>query len=267
MMTPVIVHHRVDLAASAPADPSTVVLTGSLGSTLHMWEPQVAALSAGYRLVRFDTRGHGHSPVVDGGCTIDDLADDLLALIDRLGVERIHLVGLSLGGMTSMRLAARNPDRICSLAVLCSSTSLRPAQGWLDRAATVRRLGAQAVADTVVGRWFTPAFLEQHDHVATYRDMIASTPAEGYAACCEAIADIDLRADLSRITAPTLVLGGVQDPVTPPPELEAIAAGIANATLRWLDPAAHLASAERPEEVNAALLQHFQHIDESAGAT
>jgi 3-oxoadipate enol-lactonase len=157
-----------------------------------------------------------------------------------------------------MRLAARDPDRVRSLSLLCTSALLGPAEAWLTRATTVREQGTGAVADAVVSRWFTPDFVAaQPERVTYFRDMIAATPPEGYAACCEAIAAMDLRADLSAIAAPALVIGGVQDPATPPPHLQALAAGIANSTLLMLEPAAHLASVEQSAAVTAALLQHL----------
>ena len=257
-MTAVTVHHQIDVAPDLPADAPTVVFSGSLGSTLEMWDPQAAALSGRFRVVRYDTRGHGRSPMVGTHASIDDLADDLLALLDRLELGRANVVGLSLGGMTAMRLAARNPERVEGLALLCTSALLGPAQNWLDRAATVRADGTGAVAGTVVTRWFSEGFLTARpDLVSAYRGMIAATPPAGYAACCEAIAEMDLRSDLASISAPTLVIGGVQDPATPPPHLEAIAEAIPDARLLMLDPAAHLANVEQAAAVNAALLEHF----------
>lgn len=257
-MTGVEVHYRIDsepgLGEAAPA----VVLAGSLGSTLEMWDPQVAELSQHLRVVRFDTRGHGRSPVPPGAYCIDDLADDLLRLLDRLDIARAYVVGLSLGGMSAMRLAARNPDRVDHLALLCTSALLGPAQGWRDRAATTLAQGTRAVAGAVVQRWFTPGFAAQNpEAIAGYRSMIASTPAVGYAGCCLAIAEMDLRADLASITAPTLVIGGAQDPATPPEHQQLIAEGIANSSLVIVDPGAHLSSAEQPATVNNLLLQHF----------
>jgi 3-oxoadipate enol-lactonase len=189
-------------------------------------------------------------------------------LIDRLDVNAVHLVGLSLGGMTAMRLAARNPDRVTSLSLLCTSALLGPAEGWLSRAATVRKHGTGAVADAVVNRWFSPHFLAaQPERVADFRNMIAATSPEGYAVCCEAIAAMDLRADLSVIAAPTLVIGGIQDQATPPPHLEAIAAAVENSTLLMLEPAAHLANVEQPTAVTAALLQHLRKSSQGKSST
>ena len=249
---------RVHFVEDGPAHAPVVLLAGSLGSTLEMWDPQTAALSPLFRVVRYDARGHGRSPVPPGPYALDDLVDDAVALLDRLAVERASVVGLSLGGMVAMRLAAREPHRVERLAVLCSSALLGPAQGWTDRAALVRRLGTSAVAGDVVGRWFTPGFAARNAHVvARMRDMVRDTPAEGYASCCEAIAAMDLRRDLPRVCAPTLLMGGAADPATPPEHLAVIAAGIPDSRQVVLPDAAHLASWEQSAAVNAALLVHL----------
>ncbi len=241
------------------ADGAVVVLSNSLGSTYRMWDAQLAALQQRFRVVRYDTRGHGASPVPNGPYGIDDLADDLVALLDRLGIERAHLVGLSLGGMTAMRVAARNPDRVNMLVLLCTGAQLPPASNWTDRAATVRADGSTAVAAAVVQRWFTPEFLAAHPDIrATHEAMVAATPAEGYAACCEAIAALDLREDLASITAPTLAIAGADDPATPPATLEEIAGGVKDGRLLVVPRAAHLANAERPEIVTPALIEHLE---------
>ena len=248
--------HAVD---EGPRDAPVVVLAGSLGSTLAMWDPQVPALAERFRVVRYDARGHGASPVPPGPYEIDDLVDDLVALLDRLGVARASVVGLSLGGMTAMRLAAREPHRVDRVAVLCTSALLGPPQGWADRAAAVRAGGTAAVADAVVQRWFTPALAARDPALVTaMRDMVAATSAEGYAACCGAIERMDLRADLSRITAPLLAIAGADDPATPPEHLAAVAAAVPGARLLVLPQAAHLANVEQAAAVDAALLLHLQ---------
>ncbi|MCX2946945.1 3-oxoadipate enol-lactonase [Lentzea sp. NEAU-D7] len=243
------VHHVVTGRQDGPV----VVLSNSLGSTLEMWDANVAALEEHFRVVRYDTRGHGRSPVVPGPQTIDTLATDLLALLDRLGVEKAHLVGLSLGGMTALRLAARDPGRVDRLAVLCTSALLGPAANWTGRAALVRSRGTAVVAEAVVQRWFTPA----HENRAAWEAMVASTPAEGYAGCCEAIAAMDLRGDLARISAPTLAIAGADDPATPPHHLEEIATSVQDGRLLVVPSAAHLANAEQPGVVTAALVDHL----------
>jgi len=253
------VHHTVDAAPDLPADAPVVILSNSLGSTMAMWNRQVPALSSEFRVVRYDTRGHGHSPVPDGPYDIDDLVDDVIALLDDLRIERAHFVGLSLGGMTGLRLAARNPDRVDRMAVLCTSALLGPARDWHDRAATVRREGAQAVARAVVRRWFTPTLLNRDDErVALMEAMVSSTPAEGYASCCEAIATMDLTADLRSIQAPVLAIAGADDPATPPEHLERIAAAVYDGRLLVVPQSAHLANDEQPQIVTNALLEHLQ---------
>jgi 3-oxoadipate enol-lactonase/4-carboxymuconolactone decarboxylase len=252
--------HAVD---DGPADAPVVLLAGSLGSTLEMWDPQVPALAQRFRVIRYDARGHGRSPVPAGPYALDDLVDDTVALLDRLGVATASVVGLSLGGMTALRLAAREPHRVDRLAVLCTSALLGPASAWHERADTVRRQGVGAVAPAVVERWFTDGLRAAHPEVIErMRAMVAATPAEGYAACCEAIAAMDLRRDLPAVSAPTLAIAGAQDPATPPEHLEAVAAAVPGARLLVLPRAAHLASWEQAEAVNAALLVHL-----SAGRT
>lgn len=257
-MTAVAVHHVLDAEPGLPEDAPTVVLANSLGSTMAMWAEQLPHLAKHFRVLRYDTRGHGGSPAPPGPYSIDDLTDDVVDLLDRLGLTRVHFVGLSLGGMTGLRLAARNPERVDRLVVLCTSALLEPRQSWHDRAATVRAEGTSAVAEAVVGRWYTPDFAARNPRViATARAMVAATPAEGYASCCEAIATMDLTADLPRISAPTLSIAGADDPATPPPHLERIAGAVADGRLLVVPRAAHLANAEQAAEVTAAIVAHL----------
>ncbi len=250
---------EVRAVVSGRADAPTVVLSNSLGSTHRMWDAQLADLEQRFRVVRYDTRGHGGSPVPEGPYVIDDLADDLVALLDRLDIAKAHLVGLSLGGMTVMRVAIRNPERVQRLALLCTGAQLPPASAWTDRAATVRAQGSAAVAAAVVQRWFTPAHLDARPDVRSgYEQMVAATPAEGYAACCEAIAELDLHEQLSDITAPTLAIAGADDPATPPAKLEEIVARIPGARLLTVPQAAHLANVEQPAIITPALIEHLE---------
>ncbi|GAB3465562.1 3-oxoadipate enol-lactonase [Streptomonospora sediminis] len=247
------VHHT----AEGPPDAPLLVLSGSLGSTLEMWRPQVGALADRFRVVCYDTRGHGRSPVPPGPYSLAELGGDVLRLLDRLGAERAHFAGLSLGGMTGMWLAAHAPDRIGRLALLCTAPKMAP-EGWKQRAATVREQGTGAVAASVVERWFTPAYAEREPATAAdMRRMVAGTPAEGYAGCCTAIEHMDLRPDLAHISAPTLVAAGSQDPATPPAEAERIAAAVPGARLHVLDGGAHLASWECAAQTNELLRAHF----------
>jgi 3-oxoadipate enol-lactonase len=252
--------------ADGPTGAPTLVLLSSLGANHAMWAPCVDALAEEFRVVTIDARGHGRSPAAPpgAGCTLADLGRDVLAALaeldelEGLGGGRVHLAGLSLGGMIAMWLAAYHPQRVGRLALLCASAHLPPAQGWLDRAATVRARGMTAVADAVVGRWITPELADRDPALAAgLREMVTSTDPESYAQCCEAIATMDLRPNLARIAAPTLVIGGTQDPATPPEHQRAITAGIPGARLELLDPAAHLATAEQPGQITRLLLAHF----------
>jgi 3-oxoadipate enol-lactonase len=245
---------RVD----GPDDAPPLVLSNSLGSTSEMWDPQIPALSERFRVIRYEIRGHDGAPAPEGAYSLDDLGGDALALLDRLGVERTHFAGLSLGGMTGMWLAVNAPERIDRLALLCTSAMLSKEHDWPLRARTVREKGTGAVAEAVVERWFTPEFAQANPDVAArMRDMVAATPAAGYAGCCDAIDAMDLVEDIAAVRAPTLVIAGRQDPATPPPHAEQIAARIPGARLELVD-AAHLASYERPDEVTALLLSHLE---------
>lgn len=252
---------RLFAVAEGPADAPVLVLGSSLGTTSQMWQPQVGALARRFRVVRYDHLGHGASavPAGDGApCTIDDLGTELLRLLDDLGTRRVSYAGLSLGGMVGMWLAAYAPERVNRLALLCTSARLGPERMWRERAATVRSAGTAAVAETVVSRWFTPAFAADRPSVVQrYRVMLSATPAAGYAACCEAIAAMDLRPELPRIQAPTLVVAGADDPATPVEQAREIAGMIPGARLDVVPGAAHLANVEQPERITRLLLAHL----------
>ena len=250
---------QVHAVVTGRPDGPAVVLSNSLGSTHRMWDAQIAALEERFRVVRYDTRGHGDSPVPPGPYSIDELADDVIGLLDRLDIERAHLVGLSLGGMTMMRVAARNPERVNRLALLCTAAYLPPAQGWTDRAALVRADGTSAVAAAVVQRWFTPGYLAANTEARQqFEAMVAATPAEGYAACCEAISAMDQRSDLSSIIAPTLAIAGADDPATPPDLLRDIVDAVPNGRLLVVPDSAHLANAEQVDTITPALIEHLE---------
>jgi 3-oxoadipate enol-lactonase len=248
---------EVDATVDGPADAPVVLLSNSLGATRAMWDPQVPALAERYRVVTYDTRGHGTSPAPPGPYTLDDLVDDVVALLDRIGAQRVHVAGLSLGGMVALRLAAREPQRVHRLAVLCTSAKTEP-QAYLDRAAAARAAGTASFAPAVVSRWLTPRYAAEHPAlVARLEAMVAGCADEGYAACAEVVGGVDLRDDLGRITAPTLVVSGADDPALPPDHQRVIADGIAGAELLSVSPGAHLANLEQPLQVSGALLGHF----------
>jgi 3-oxoadipate enol-lactonase len=254
---------RLHANVDGPTDAPVLVLGSSLGTTGAMWQPQLAALTEHFRVVRYDHLGHGDSDVPDGPYTIAELGTAVLRLLDDLRVRRASYAGLSLGGMVGMWLAANAPDRIDRMVLLCTSAGLGPEQGWRDRAAATRAGGVEAVADTVVARWFTKGFAATRpSEVAEYRSMLTATLAEGYAGCCEAIAAMDQRADLARIAAPTLVIAAANDPAIPIEHARVLVDGIPGAGLRVVGDAAHLASVEQPERITRLLLDHLLDADD-----
>jgi 3-oxoadipate enol-lactonase len=250
----------VRLAASldGPRGAPVLVLGNSLGTTRELWDPQVPALGEGFRLLRYEHRGHGGSPAPAGPYAIADLAADVLRLLDDFGIGRASYFGISLGGMIGMWLAAHAPERIDVLGLCCTSAYLPPAQGWADRAAQVRRDGMASLSAQVAGRWFTPAFRGREPAVpAAFVAALDSVDPEGYAGCCEAIAAMDQRAAIPAITAPTLVIAGEQDPATPPWHGAVIARSIRNSRLAVIRGAAHLANVSAAGEVTAAFRAHL----------
>jgi 3-oxoadipate enol-lactonase/4-carboxymuconolactone decarboxylase len=247
---------------TGPESAPVVAFSNSIGTTLEMWDRQVPALSDRYRCLRYDTRGHGRSPVVDRPVTIDDLADDLAGLLDALGVERAHIVGLSLGGMTAQAFGARHPERAQSLVLMATSAYLP--HGWDERAATVRAHGMGAIVDAVLARWFTPDFAAAHpDAVAPLRARFLANDPRGYAACCEAIRDMDLRPSNAALRALTLIIAGADDPATPAAMMEDIRTRVPQAELIVLPRAAHILAVERGDAVNRHLTAF---LNEQAGA-
>mgnify|MGYP001167336444 CR=1 FL=1 len=247
-----IPHHEVT------GDGPPLVLSNSLGATLQMWDPQLDALAREFRVIRYDTRGHGGSDVPPGPYTIDDVGRDVLELLDHLGIERAHFAGLSLGGMTGMWLGANAPERVDRLVLLCTSPRLGPADMWVDRARQVREHGTEAIVDATFERWFTAGFRAATD-LSALRAMFAGVDDEGYARCCGILETMDLTDALPGITAPTLVIAGAQDPSTPPDEHGAVIAGaIPHARFEVLDPGAHLINVERADEVTALIREHLR---------
>lgn len=245
------IHYALD----GPASGTPLILCNSLGASMAMWDAQVPAFAQAFRVVRYDTRGHGLSGVRSGDYGIDRLGCDVVDLMDCLGIERADICGISLGGMTALWLGCRAPQRIRRLVVAHSSARLGPAADWQQRIETVHRDGVGAIARAVVERWVTPDFLASHrDQVADLVRMVAWTKAEGYAGCCAAIRDMDLRPMLGRIEARTLVIAGRDDPATPPEHSRLIADALRDGIFRQL-PGAHLSNIEFPDTFNVQVLQ------------
>jgi 3-oxoadipate enol-lactonase len=248
-----IPHHLI----SGPEDAPPLVLSNSLGATLDMWDPQHDALAKRFRVIRYDTRGHGGSEIPPGPYSLDDVGNDVVELLDHLHIERAHFAGLSLGGMTGMWLGANAPERVDRLVLLCTSEKLGPPEMWADRANTVREHGTKAIVDTTLERWFTDGYRKRFD-LSAIRTMFESDDDDGYANCCAVIQHMDQTATLANIAAPTLVIAGAQDPATPPEHAERLVAAIPNARLEVLDPGAHLVNVERPEAVTELIVEHLE---------
>ncbi|GAA4422211.1 3-oxoadipate enol-lactonase [Georgenia halophila] len=245
-----IVHHET---TGDPARP-TVVLSNSLGTDLALWAPQVAALAERFHVVRYDSRGHGRSPVPAGPYTIEDLGGDVVALLDHLGIERAHVVGISIGGLTGQHLAVAHRDRVDRLVVADTAAKIGEPKTWRERAALVTRDGMSAVASGVVERWLTPEHAAAHpEKVRWLTEMLLATDPTGYAATCEVLATTDLRESIAGITAPTLAIGATGDVPTPPSATRAIAEAVPGGQYREVD-AAHISNVEAAEDFTSALL-------------
>lgn len=246
--------HRIDGAETGPA----LVLSNSIGTTMDLWDAQIPPLGQRFRVVRYDHPGHGRSEVPDEPVTVESLARGVVELLDRLELERVSFCGLSLGGMVGMALALEAPERVDRLALACTAAYLGPPESWHERARIVRSQGTGAVAKRVVGRWFSDGFRETSpDTVARFLAGLGGIRADGYAACCEAIAAWDARATLGAIRVPTLVIAGAEDVATPPADAASLAGSIPGAKLAVLPGAGHLANVEQPELFTEALLGHL----------
>ena len=244
-------HYRIDGDAGAPP----LLLSNSLGTSLAMWEPQVAALAARFRVVRYDSRGHGQSQVTRGPYSMEMLAQDALGLLDALAIPRAHFCGLSMGGMVGMWLGVNAPERLDRLVLSNTAAKIGTAELWNERIDALRRLGMASIAASVLARWFPQSLVEQPTPmIAQLRATFEATSAEGYAASCAAIRDMDQRSALHRIRVRTLVIAGTEDRVTTPGDGRFTAERIRDA--RYVElPASHLSNVQAATAFTQALLQ------------
>ena len=247
-------HYRED----GPADAPVLMLSNSLGTDLTMWEPQMADFAGPFRVLRYDTRGHGASAVTPGPYSIERLGHDALGLLDGLGISRAHWCGLSMGGMVGMWLAVHAPERIDRL-VLCNTTALLgPREMWDARIAAVESGGMAAIAPAGMARWFTePTLRRPSAMVEATRRVLLATPPEGYTACCAAIREMDQRDAIAAVRAPTLVIAGTHDVATPPADGQFLAQRIPGARYVELD-AAHLSNIEAADQFTDAVLAFLE---------
>ncbi|MFF7649203.1 4-carboxymuconolactone decarboxylase [Streptomyces sp. NPDC007983] len=259
-------HTTLDGPTTAPP----LILGPSIGTSLAVWEPQLPALARTHRTLRWDLPGHGGSLAAllpsDGSATIADLAALVLRSADAHGWDRFGYAGISIGGAVGLHLAAHHPDRIASLAVVCSSAHFAEPSVWRERAKLVREQGTEAMVASRPGLWFSPGFADTPRGRALLQDL-RDTDRAGYAACCDILADYDVRDVLPSITAPTLVVAGRDDPATPPPHAREIADRMQGASLVEVAHAAHLAGVECPETVTSALVTHLANTTTTEAAT
>lgn len=249
---------RIFYEVAGPAGGPPLLLSNSLGTELGMWEPQVPALADRFRVVRYDSRGHGRSEAPAGPYAIGTLGRDALAVLDAAGIARADFCGLSKGGMVGMWLGVNAPDRIGRLALCNTSARIGAPEVWNQRIETVRAGGMAAIVPGVIDRWFTEPFQERApEAVDRIRAMLLATDPEGYAACCAAVRDMDQADAIRAIRAPTLVIAGRHDEATPPDHSRLIAERIAAARLVELD-AAHLSNIEAEAEFTRALLDFLE---------
>jgi 3-oxoadipate enol-lactonase/4-carboxymuconolactone decarboxylase len=242
----------IHVLVEGPPGAPPLVMLHSLGTNAHVWDPQAAELSRSFRVIRPDLRGHGLTTCTPGPYSMALFAADLAGLLAALGIETCHLAGISIGGLISQAFAAAHPGRVASLMLVDTAMAIPPAQSWTDRAAKVRADGIGSIADAVLARWVTQAFMDAPE-THGLREMLVRTPAEGYAAAAEAIAAADLTESSAKLQIPTLVVVGEQDLATPIASANALAGAIAGSALVIVEHAAHIPTVEKPAEVTAAL--------------
>jgi len=248
----------IHVEVEGPDNKPVLMLSNSLGTDLHMWDPQVAALTQHFRLVRYDRRGHGKSGVPKGPYTMEMLGRDVLAVLDALKIQKINWCGLSMGGMVGMWLGANAPQRINRLILSNTSAYFADKEIWNGRIKTVREKGLASIVGGTMERWFTQGFREREPKkIAWLSEMFLATDPEGYIACGEAVRDMDHREIIRSITAPTLVIAGRHDPATTVEHGEFIRSRIPGASMTVLD-AAHIANVEQPHDYTDAVLGFLQ---------
>jgi 3-oxoadipate enol-lactonase len=252
---------RMNYKLSGAQGAPTVMLSHSLGCGLDMWDAQVPILGDHFRVLRYDTRGHGGTEATDGPYTMTLLGEDALALMEALGIDQVHWIGISMGGMIGQHIALNHPRRFKSI-VLCDTAASVPEENqplWDERIEMARQGGMGALVEATMERWFTRSFLDRHPpQVDRIREQFLSTPVTGYIGCSEAIRRIDFLDGLRQVSLPTLIIAGAEDPAIPVETARAIQKQIRDARLVILPSAAHLSNVEQAEAFNTAVLQFLR---------
>jgi 3-oxoadipate enol-lactonase len=239
-----------------PEGAPVVMLSQSLACSSAMWQPQVPVLQQNYRVLRYDTRGHGRSGAPGGEYSLDMLGDDAVGLMDALDIDAVHWCGLSMGGMIGQNLGLRHPGRVHSLTLCDTSSRIPPemAPVWIERTQIAAEKGMAALVDSTIERWFTAPYRAKNPpEMQAVRELVLKTPPAGYIGCCHAIRRLDYTDRLSGIDKPTLVIVGEEDPATPVAAAEAIASAIPGARMAVIPNASHISNIEQPEAFNKAL--------------
>jgi len=245
---------RLSYAIDGPSGAPVLLLLHALGTSRALWAPQRDRLRRSFRLVRYDMRGHGESQTPPGDYSLDRLGRDAVAILDAAGARRAHLCGVSLGGLVALWLGVHAPDRVGRLVAANTAARLGTVELWEERIRVVRTLGMDGLADTAPSRWFSERFRRRHaDIVDRFRRELTACSVDGYAGSCAALRDADLRADLHRITAETMVVTGVHDRATPPAEGDDLRRRIARCRGLSLE-AAHLSNVEQPQAFTEGLV-------------
>lgn len=257
---------RINYEIEGPSTGPVVVLSHSLATNLAMWNPQIEALTRRYRVLRYDTRGHGGSDAPEGAYSLDQLAEDASGLLEALRIESAHFVGLSMGGMVAQMLALKRHSRLRSL-VLCDTTSRIPPDAkpsWDERIRIASTAGMAPLVETTIARWFTHTYPGRRpDVVDGIRELIRNTAPEGYVGCCHAIASLDITSALERVSVPTIVIVGEDDPGTPVAAARLIHERIKGSMLSIIGSASHLSNVEQPGEFNHIVTEFLNAVDEN----
>ncbi|MEO6396036.1 MAG: 3-oxoadipate enol-lactonase [Devosia sp.] len=246
---------------SGSGDGVPLVLANSLGTDLRIWDELVPALALHRAVLSYDKRGHGLSDTPPGPYSLNDHSRDLLGLAARAGFERFAICGISIGGMIAMQVAAQQPDRVAALVLCDAAASIGTAESWRERIAAVEAGGMPSISETLLSRWLSPGHRAQHPTAfAGWRNMLDRCPADGYTACCATVRDANLSGLLTRIVAPTLVVAGEHDVVTPPEVAQALAANIQGARFELLRGSGHVPAIEQPRALASLIQSHLSEV-------
>ena len=253
------INYRIDLQRDKDLDAPVIMLSNSLLSSYSMWDDQIESLTEYFNVLRYDTRGHGGTDAPSSDYSIDIFVEDVVSLLDKLNIDKVHFVGLSMGGFVGQLFAAKYPHHIFSLTLCDTACIMPPASLWNDRIKTAKNSGIESLIEGTLGRWFTEPFRQTNPNdVQKITEMIRATSVQGYVNCAKAIRDMDQRQLLKDIEVPTNIIVGDKDPACPVSASKTLNSGIPGSSLVILKNAAHLPNIEKKSEFNKALLRFLK---------